>query len=286
MSADGARAETGVLLRGPWRAELEPVVRARWAEARFEPLTDGLMRIDLSATTSPAGARLGFEDAQLLALLSATSPGALVFGYYCDAAAQREGVRLFSGGIPREERQVAWAEAQPPDPIAWPIGVLSLTLGLAVEQITSVVRPPRPPLAVAVEGLLAGERPSEPTLVHQALDLLGQLPYDEATAALVRHLAAEDWVERFHAARAYARLPRRHGQEGRPRLEALMDDADESVREALLHGISELLPEVAFADRDLQAQIDAAIARGLEDEDEDVREAAGEARAKRRELLG
>ena len=149
-----------------------------------------------------------------------------------------------------------------------------------------MARPARPPLALAIEALLHGEPVAEAGARHEALQVLGGIPHPEATRALARALRSADWVDRFHAARAYAARARGQGQEDLPRLETLLGDEDESVRQAALEGITVLVGEVAFSDRELHRQIDAAIARGLADGDDDVREAARTAQERRRELLG
>ncbi len=281
MTAATPEVENGAVLLGPFVDEAQAIVRHCWPFARTSPLGDAATRIDLSA--APGGACPGVEDSGGLAMLSVVAP---VFGWFCDARAGVEGVRVFDGGHERDRRLVEWSRGQPADPIAWPIGSLALTLQLPVDAITRVARPGRPPLSLAIEALLNGAAPPEAPLLHQALEALGSLELDRATEVLVTHLRVDDWVARFHAARAYTRLHRRPGQDGRPRLEALLADDDEGVREAALAGLLELLPRVEFSDLDLHGQIDAAVARGLADEDEDVRATAARVQALRRELLG
>lgn len=277
-------AENGVLVLAPLEETTAALVRSRWPYAAITPIAGGAgARIDLSA--APRG-RPGFEDREGLALLSLIPPGPQVVGWFCDGERGVEGVRVVAEGRLQEEAGVDWSRPPVPDPLAWPIGRIALQLGLPVEAITKVPRPARPPIALAIEGLLHGEPVAEAEVRHQALQVLGEIPLAEATAALARALGSSDWVDRYTAARAYARRPRQQGQDGRPRLDALLADQDESVREAVLLGIAELIPEVAFADTDLQRQIDAAIARGLADEDDDVKAAAAAARDRRRELLG
>lgn len=277
------RAENGILYVGPEPDEQLERVRARWRSARGEVLGEGLLRIDLSS--SPRGSCPGYNDVELLAELSRRGPG-VAFGFFCDGVGRAEGVRVFEAGRRIDARHVEWDRPPVPDPIAWPIASLALSLGLSVERLTRVERPPRPALPVAVEALLAGARPEDDALRRRALDLLGSLDLPEASAALARALESDDWIDRYHAARAYARRRRGQGSDGLPRLEEIGADPDESVREALLEGIQELIPEVDFQDTALQEQIDRAVSHGLEDEDEDVRAAAARARALREELLG
>ncbi|MCO5172063.1 MAG: HEAT repeat domain-containing protein [Planctomycetes bacterium] len=279
------RAENGVLFLGPWGEASRAFALARWPFARDAEVAPAVTRLDLSG--APPGDCPAYTDGPGLAMLSVTGqPGALVVGYFCDADMGAEGVRVFEAGQERDRRRVEWSRADPPDPVAWPVASTAVSLGLPVEALTRVARPPRPPLALAVEALLNGEAPPTAELRHQALQLLGGMDHPRVTTLLIEHLRSDDWVARFHAVRGYARLPRGPGQEGRPPLDALLQDEDEGVRESALRGIAELLPEVAFSDRDLQAQIDAAIGKGLADPDEDVRAAAEEARALRTKLLG
>jgi hypothetical protein len=288
--AESPKAENGVLFLGAWSEDAKALVAARWPKARVTALGQA-MRIDLS--DAPRGACPGMNDGPAIGALSLlqgelgeTARPRVAIGFYCDAVAKAEGFRLFDSGRERDRRKVDWATANPPDPVAWPIGSLALTLGLPVSSITSVVRPPRPPLAVALEAVLNGEEPSSPELRHQAVQLLGSMDIDVASDALGKQVRHEDWVTRFHAVRAYARLHRKPGQGKRPRLDALLADEDEGVREAALQGILELLPRVEFQDKPLHEQIDAAVVRGLADPDEDVRAAAAKVKDLRRELLG
>ena len=106
------------------------------------------------------------------------------------------------------------------------------------------------------------------------------------SAVLARYLSHEDWVTRYHAAKSYCRQPREFGSEGLPRLDEVLADEDEGVREAALQSLASLLPEVKFSDAGLVAQLDACIERGLADEDEDVRAAAEELAELRQRLIG
>jgi hypothetical protein len=284
----GPRADNGILYLGPWDDLARAFATARWSFGRAVELAPNVTRIDLS-TAPGSGARPGFEDREGLMLLSATGPKRLAAGFFCDADAQAEGVRVFEGGRERPgppSGRVLWARAQPPDPVAWPLGMLAMSFSLPLEKITRVARPPRPALAVALEALLNGETPSSPELRQKAVQLLGTMDHPRVTDVLVAQLKSDDWVTRFHAVRAYTRKHRRPGQDGRPPLDALLGDADEGVREAALKGIAELLPDVAYSDKDLHAQIDRAIARGLADADDDVKAAAAQAQALRKKLLG
>jgi hypothetical protein len=280
------RAENGILYVAPeWNEAAEGLVRGRWPEFRIESLHQAITRIDLSRT--PRGACPGFNDEELLGLLSRTGPpGVMVVGFFCDSIGGAEGARVFEAGRQVELRRVEWAGAPSPDPIAWPISTLAMSLRLPIEAITRVARPQRPELAVSVESLLMGQDVDAGEPLNRALEALGFVPLDEATAALVKHLGATEWVTRFHAARAYARSARGQGHGDKPTLQSLLDDEDESVREATLDGIAELIGDVAFSDEGLLTQIDAAIKRGLADDDEDVREVAESARDLRTELLG
>lgn len=276
--------ESGVLVLAPLDEVTQALARSRWPFASFQPIAGGAgARIDLSQ--APRGLP-GFEDGEGLALLSLVRPGPQVVGWFCDATSGSEGVRILAEGQLQDEGRVEWARPPVPDPLAWPLGRIALQLRIPVEAITKVARPARPPIALAIEGLLHGQQVADPEVRHQALEVLGELPLAEATAALAQALASADWVDRYTAARAYARRPRQQGQDGRPALDALLADEDESVRQSALEGILELIPEVAFSDKQLQRQIDAAIARGLADPDEDVKAAAALARDRRRELLG
>ena len=278
-------AENGILYVGPtWTDAQEDVVRERWPELEVESINSALTRINLSAT--PRGRCPGFNDEELLGLLSRTAPGVMVVGFFCDGQNGAEGVRIFESGRQLERSRVEWSNAPVPDPIAWPIAALAMHLRVSVETVTRVARPPRPELAIAVEALVRGTPVASEELLHTALDVLGKIPIDEGTAAIVKHLDSENWVTRFHAAKSYASIPRFQGVDGRPRLESLLDDTDESVREATLEGILELLPAVAYSDESLHDQIDKAAARGLKDEDEDVRATAERVQALRAKLLG
>lgn len=283
MADDRPEAENGALALFPLDDPALRVIEARWPFARVSPFGTGA-RIDLS--TSPRGSCPGFNDLEGLALLARTGPRRVVIGFFCDGRAQAEGVRVVEGGREVQRGRVDWATAQPRDPIAWPVAGIALSLGVPLEAITRVRRPERPPLAVALEALLNGAPVEDAAMRHQALGILGGMNAPPATAALVRALAHDDWVTRFHAVRAYARVHRQPGQGGNPPLDALLADADEGVREAALRGISELLPSVEFADAPLHRQIDAAIARGLADADDDVRALAEQVRELRRKLLG
>lgn len=285
MADEAPRAENGVLFIGAWTDGSRELVQARWPFASTREVAPGLTRVDLSA--SQRGSCPGFNDGPGLAMLSVTGgPRGLAIGFFCDGMLEAEGVRVFEGGRERDRRRVEWKTAQPPDPIAWPISATAVSLGVPVEAFTRVARPARPPLALAVEALLNGEAPASPELRYQALQLFGGMDHARVTALLVEHLRSDDWVARFHAVRAYARRNRGPGQEGRPALEALLADEDEGVRESALRGIAELLPEVEFSDQALQAQIDAAIRRGLADADDDVKVAAEDLKALRVKLLG
>jgi len=285
VEATRPRAENGVLFLGPWEDAPRQLVAERWPFARVAQLAEGLVRIDTSA--SKRGSCPGFNDFDGIAALSRVAPDAVAIGFFCDGVTGSEGVRIYENGAQKQRAKERWAEPRLPDPILWPISRLALSLRLPVEAVTRVERPGRPPVSVAIEALLKGEDAETPELRHQALAALGELDGVEAvTTALVRHLSHEDWVSRFHAARSYARRLRGQGQEGRPPLEALLDDADEGVREAALEGICDLLPEVAFSDFELQRQIDRAVERALTDEDEDVQAAGERARELRRSLLG
>jgi hypothetical protein len=285
VADEAPRAENGVLFVGPWNEGPIQLVKARWPFARVTEVAPGLTRVDLS--DSQRGSCPGFNDGPGLAMLSVTGgPRGLAIGFFCDGLLGAEGVRVFEGGRERDRRRVEWKSAQPPDPIAWPISATAVSLGVAIEAFTRVARPPRPALALAVEALLNGEAPATPELRHQALQLFGGMDHARVTSVLIEHLRADDWVARFHAARAYARKNRGPGQEGRPPLDALLADDDEGVRENALRGIAELLPDVEFSDRALQAQIDAAIKKGLADADDDVRAAADALKQLRTKLLG
>jgi hypothetical protein len=281
---DGPKAENGVLYIGPWDAAAKAVLTTRWPFASMKELGPAFSRIDLSR--APQGSCPGWNDRVGLEELSKTGNTRVAIGFFCDAGGRAEGVRVFQAGEEQDRRRVDWRRADPPDPVAWPIATIAASLRIPLELITRVARPERPPLAVAVEALLNGQAPATDELRHQALQLLGAMDHPQVTALLVEQVRAEDWVARFHAVRSYARKDRGPGQEGRPTLDSLLADPDEGVRENLLRGIAELLPDVAFADVALHRQIDAAAARGLADQDEDVRAAAAEVQALRKKLLG
>ena len=141
-------------------------------------------------------------------------------------------------------------------------------------------------LSLALEDLLHGRTPTDAQAWHQALQAMAQLDGEPITAALIAQLGHDDWQARFYAAKSYACVPRGQGQDDRPPLDALLGDADEGVREAALEGVLSLIDKVEFKDAALIAQIDAAIARGLSDDDEDVQAMAGRAQAERQRLLG
>jgi hypothetical protein len=276
----GPRAESGIVFLGPWGEEQERMINDFFGGGQVESLGEALTRIGLSDP------RAGYEATGLLMRLSLSIPEAAVIGFFCDADTQSEGVRVFQAGREDDRREVEWATADPPDPMVWPIGSMGLTFQLPAERFTAVPRPERPPLAQAMEALVVGEDVSDLETLRQALELLGQLPVPEATAVLTRHLKHEDWVVRFHAAKGYTRFDRGPGAEERPRLETLLDDEDEGVREAAIAGLLDLIPEVEHSSKDLIAQIDATLERGLKDEDEDVREVAEQAAELRARLLG
>lgn len=285
-NASSPRAENGVLFLHPLDEPAESFVKRRWPFAKVTPFGPGA-RIDLSA--SERGSCPGFNDADGLRGLSATGPRRVAIGFFCDSIGKAEGVRIVDDGREVLRLLAEWATANPPDPVAWPIAELARKLQAPLEAITRVPRPGRPKIAVALESLLNGGDGSDlvdAELKRQALETLGELAIEPATAALVRCLKSKDWVVRFHAVRGYARVARKHGQDGRPPLDALLVDEDEGVREAALKGIGELLPSVDFADADLHRQIDAAIKKGLADADEDVRETAEKLREFRKKILG
>lgn len=284
MAEERPQAENGVLYIGPWDGAAKAVAGARWPFAVMRELGPAFSRLDLSR--APAGTCPGWNDRPGLEELSRTGPTRVAIGFFCDAAGRAEGVRVFQDGEERDRRRVDWTRASPPDPIAWPISTIAMSLKIPVDLITRTPRPERPPLAVAVEALLNGQTAPSDELRNQALQLLGGMDHARVTTVLVEQLKAEDWVARFHAVRAYARKNRGPGQEGRPTLDALLADQDEGVRENALRGIAELLPDVEFSDAALHRQIDAAVAKGLADADEDVRAAATELQDLRRKLLG
>mgnify|MGYP002634945181 CR=1 FL=1 len=273
------KAESGILVAGP----ISPDASAILSEAlAYDPVALN-EHVVCVRSEDP---RKGYEMTQVLFQLSALCPECAVVGFFCDGVAGAEGARLFQGAREVERREQVWAEAEGSDSLSWPIGSLAMTLGLAAHELTRVERPERPPLAQSLEGLFRNEEPSDPALLRQAIELLGQLPMPEVTEVLVRYLAHPDWVTRYHAARAYSRIDRGAGQEGRPRLESILSDEDEGVREAMLQGLAELIPETSFSDVELISQIDAALELGLKDEDEDVRAAAEEAAELRKRLIG
>lgn len=272
-------AESGILVAGP----LSPEAKAILSEAlAYDPVRLSEHVICVRCEDP----RKGYELTQVLFQLSALCPESAVVGFFCDSVAGAEGARLFQGGQEVERRELVWDEAGGSDSLSWPIGSLAMTLGIQPSALSRVSRPERPALAQVLEGLFREEEPSEPELLHQALELLGQLPMPEVSEVLVRYLSHDDWATRYHAAKAYTRLNRGAGQDGLPRLESILEDEDEGVREAALQGISELLAEISFSEKKLIEQIDAAIERGLKDEDEDVRAAAEEAAELRKRLIG
>lgn len=276
-------AENGCLLLFPPDEPAMKLVEQRWPFARVSPFGNGL-RIDLSG--APKGSNPGFEDTVGLVGLSRSGPKRVVIGFFCDSKNKTEGVRVIDAGREAQRGKVEWAKANPPDPIAWPVAGVAMSLGVPIEAITRVKRPPRPPLAVACEALLNGGKVDEDKLRHQAIDLLGNMANEPATKAIAGQLKHTDWVTRFHAVRAYARVQRQQGQGDKPALDALLADEDEGVREAALKGIAELLPSVTFSDAPLHRQIDQAIKLGLADADEDVREVAAKVQELRKQLLG
>lgn len=280
--SDPPKAENGIIHVGEWDAPHEALIRQRWPQAVIDHAAKHLTRIDLSNTER--GACPGFNDFELLGDLS--HAGGIVFGFFCDGVKGAEGVRVFERGRQRERLRVEWETAQPQDSIAWPIAALAMSLQVEISAVTRVTRPPRPSLTLAVEALLASQPAQSAELTYQALQILGDMEHPEATQALLRALKSEDWIERFHAARGYARLFRDQGQSGLPRLDTLLDDEDEGVREAALEGLAELIHHVEFSNREVHMQIDRSIKRGLADEDEDVRAAATKAQGLRTKLLG
>lgn len=275
-------AESGIVYLGPFGEFELAAIQEELAGAEAETLGDPLTCVRV---TDP---RAAYDATGLLLRLSATAPQAAIVAFFVDAKAGAEGVRVFQGGSENERRELVWAEAEAPDPAQWPVGSLAMTFGLKVEALTRVPRPGRPPLIQVIEALLSGAavETEDPKLLQQAVELLGQIPIPPATAALVAHLQHDDWVVRYHAAKGYARIERQQGQEGQPRLESILEDEDEGVREALFQGFLELLPEVDFSASALIEQIDVSLERGLEDEDEDVREMAEQAAELRARLLG
>lgn len=286
MSTEATRpqSENGVLYLGPWDDLAKKLASLRWPFAKIAQVVPGLTRLDLS--DSPRGVCPGFNDRDTLALLSQTGERRVAIGFFCDSIAGAEGVRVFEAGTERDRRRVEWRTANPPDPIAWPIAALAVSIKLPLETITRVARPARPALAVAIEALLNGGAPPNAELRHQALQLFGAMDHARVTAVLIEHLKSDDWVARFHAVKSYARKHRGPGKDGRPPLQSLLGDEDEGVRENALKGIAELLPEVTFSDKELHEQIDAAIARGLADADDDVKRTAAQVQELRKKLLG
>jgi len=283
-TATRPRAQNGFLFLGPWDDEVQAWVQERWSCALFAPLANGLTRVDLSK--SERGTCPGFNDADGLADASQLRPGAVAMGYFCDSLTGIEGVRIYVDGQQLNRERLEWEQARIPDPVVWPIGKLALSVQLPVEAIVQVERPARPALSLALEDLLHGKTPSDPQAWHQALEAMSQLRGDPITDTLVQQLQADDWQIRFYAAKSYACQVRGQGQDDRPPLEALLDDADEGVREAALEGVLSLIKQVEFSDTAMLTQIDAAVARGLKDDDEDVQAAAARAQALREQLLG
>lgn len=279
MSGVSVKAESGILFAGPLPPEGRAILSAALA---YEPVPLS-EHVQVVRCEDP---RKGYELTSVLFQLSALAPEAAVLGFFCDSVAGAEGARLFQGGREAERREIVWDEVRGSDPLSWPLGSLAMTLGLDPAELTRVKRPGRPPLAEALEGLIRGEEPSERELLHQALELLGQIPAPQVSAVLVKYLSHEDWVTRYHAAKSYCRQAREFGSEGHPRLEEVLDDQDEGVREAALQSLAHLLPEVKFSDKDLVAQLDAALEKGLADADEDVRAAAEELAELRQRLIG
>jgi hypothetical protein len=283
---DQPKAENGVLFLHPYDEPAQAFVKQRWPFAKVSPFGPGA-RVDLS--DSERGACPGFNDLEGIRGLSSTGPRRVAIGFFCDSIGKAEGIRIVDAGREVMRLLVDWATANPPDPIAWPVAELARKLDVPLEAITKVPRPGRPRIAVALESLLNGGDGADvkdADLKKEALETLGELAIEPATAALVRCLKSADWVVRFHAVRSYARLPRKHGQDGRPALDELLKDEDEGVRESALHGIGELLPSVDFADAELHKQIDAAIKKGLADQDEDVKATAEKLREFRKKVLG
>lgn len=276
-------AQNGALILGACPESVEALLRERWPFAVVLQLGPTFWRVDLSQ--AEPGAFPGFNDAATLTAISQLGPQAVI-GFFCDGEGGFEGVRIYEAGREVLRARIAWADAPTPDSITWPIGRAAMMLGVPPELITQVPRPPRPPLTLALEALHQ-QRPVEDDVVRrQAIDVLGHTLDEPAEAILLRFLTAEDWVDRSHAVRSYARLRRAFGEDERPTLDALLDDDDESVREALFEGLQVLIGAVEFSDAEAHKQIDAAIARGLTDEDEDVQAAAAEAQELRKSLLG
>jgi hypothetical protein len=283
-TATRPQAQNGLLFLGGWDDDVRRWLIERWPFATCGELAPGLIRVDLSG--SEPGLCPGFNDAEGLRLVSELKPNAVAMGYFCDGVHGAEGVRIFAGGKLLNRQHMKWDEAQIPDPIVWPIGKLAMSVQLPPEAVVQVERPARPPLSLAMEDLLHGKTPSDTKAWHQALEAMGQLQGEPVTDALTRQLQSDDWQVRFYAARSYACQPRGQGQDARPPLDSLLDDDDEGVREAVLEGLLNLIQQVEFSDAGLLAQIDAAIERGLADDDEDVSAAATKAQALRQQLLG
>ncbi|MBL4846324.1 MAG: HEAT repeat domain-containing protein [Planctomycetes bacterium] len=273
------KVESGILVAGPMTPDATAILSEALA---YDPvvLSEHVVCV---RTEDP---RKGYDLTAVLFQLSSLCPECAVVGFFCDSVAGAEGARLFQGGREVERREMVWAEAEGSDSLSWPIGSLAMTLGIQANELTRVVRPERPPLAQSLEGLFRNEEPTDPELLRQAIELLGQLPMPEVTEVLVRYLTHPDWITRYHAARAYSRIDRGAGLEGLPRLESILEDEDEGVREAALQGLAELIPETSFSNVELISQIDAALEIGLKDEDEDVRTAAEEAAELRKRLIG
>lgn len=283
MSDALPRAESGALILGPFPDPLKTLILERWPGMQLFQLGPTFWRADTS--NAPGGVNPGFDDARTLAELSRGGPQAVI-GFFCDADAGLEGARVYENGREALRERVSWAQPPIPDSVTWPISKVATMLQAPVELVTRVPRPPRPALTLALESLHA-ERPVEDAAVRrQALDVLGHTPDEVGEQILLRFLRSEDWVDRSHAVRSYVRQRRLFGEDERPTLETLLDDPDESVREALFEGLRDLIAAVEFSDQVAHQQIDAVIARGLADEDEDVQAAAAEAQELRKSLLG
>ncbi|MCA8925337.1 MAG: HEAT repeat domain-containing protein [Planctomycetes bacterium] len=281
---ESPRAQDGALILGPWSKELEALLRTRWPFAEPRQLGPRFWRVGTRA--APPGTCPGFNDWKTLRELSEASEDGLVVGFFCDAELEAEGVRIFERGRETLRTRVEWAQATTPDSVTWPIARIGLMLGVPVDVITQVERPPRPPLTLALEALHREEPVEDPATRRAALDVLAHTVDPHAEAILLRFLAAEDWVDRMHAARSFASARREFGEGERPTLLSLLEDPDEGVREAVLEGLHALISGVEFSDDAIHAQIDAAIERGLGDDDEDVQAAAAQAQELRKSLLG
>ncbi|MEZ6187821.1 MAG: HEAT repeat domain-containing protein [Planctomycetota bacterium] len=208
-----------------------------------------------------------------------------MIGFFCDAEAGLEGARIYEEGREALRERVSWAQLPDPRPEDLADSVAQM---LQLRRARDLRAAPqlRPPLTLALEALHQEQPVEDAALRRQALDVLGHTGDELAEQILLRFLESEDWVDRTHAVRAYVRQRRPFGEAGRPTVDTLMDDPDESVREALFEGLKELIAAVEFSDQVAHDQIDAAIRRGLADEDEDVQAAAAEAQELRKSLLG